>query len=259
VAGVGRAWTAAWRAAAVAVVAELETVGLAATGRGGQVSVWQDLGAATRARHGPDGEESVRRDEGCENGNVRRVVFAVALFGATAACSPDSDTNRAESSKVADPPASSSESERFANCPVTVPTDGVPAEVDFERPVPWVAEDAGWFGNLAVWVSLPPEGLLPSLRSDDGLLYTKFPWWRIRPGRLEVRSEEVGQRQSLVGEVPRGYGQLGFTPSGLVFTHSGCWRVIGQLGEIELGFVVWVCEADDYEIGAEERQACDAA
>ena len=49
------------------------------------------------------------------------------------------------------------------------------------------------------------------------------------PGRPPIRAH-----------VPAGYGPRGFQPTGLVFPTVGCWRVVGQVGDARLTFVVKV-------------------
>jgi hypothetical protein len=144
---------------------------------------------------------------------------------------------------------------------MTVGLDRLPDEIQFQRPTPVVVQGLGWYGNDALWVSLPAEGILPAVRSADGeALETKFPWWRVHPGRLRIRIAAVGGvAEVLPGEVPSGYGAQGFTPSGLTFTRSGCWRVTGALGPSHLRFTVWVCETTDFDVDEADRQACGAA
>ena len=159
---------------------------------------------------------------------------------------------------------SSSQSASFEECPITPPLGGVPDEVvDYQRPVPWVKEDAGWYGNSALWVSLPPDGVLPSLPSvDDPVLFdTKFPWWRLSSGMLEVRTAKVGVGEAFIERhVPDGYGEGGFVPSSLLFSSEGCWQVTGVVDGVELRFVVWVCETDGFpaDVPSHEREACGA-
>lgn len=150
----------------------------------------------------------------------------------------------------------------FGDCPITSPLGGVPDVVDFESPVPWVREESGWYGNEALWVSLPPDGVLPSLPSaeDPELLDTKFPWWRITAGELTVETAQVDGDEAIVGSVPSGYGDSGFTPSGLMFSSEGCWQVTGAVSGEELSFVVWVCETETFPavVSPEERETCGA-
>lgn len=45
-------------------------------------------------------------------------------------------------------------------------------------PVPWVDR---WYGNEAIWIRLPTDGVLPAA-PDPGTdtISTKFPWWRVK-------------------------------------------------------------------------------
>lgn len=149
----------------------------------------------------------------------------------------------------------------FSECPITSPLGGVPDEVEYERPVPWVRQDSGWYGNSALWISLPPEGVLPALSTDtDGHLETKFPWWRITPGQLEIQSTRSADGEPLSGSAPDGYGPDGFNPSFLVFPEEGCWEVTGTIAGEALSFTVWVCETSSISatVSQEDREACGA-
>lgn len=180
-----------------------------------------------------------------------RLVVTLVIVGA--GCSGPSSSADSSATPVAPEPG------QFGDCVVTVAVDAVPDEVEFERPTPWVTTDQGWYGGgEGLWVSLPPDGVLPALRADDGNLHTKFPWWRLRPGSLAVRAEPASGGEAVPGDVPDGYGELGFTPSGLSFPRSGCWRVTGTLDGAELSFVVWVCETDDYTVSPDDRDTCGA-
>lgn len=170
-------------------------------------------------------------------------LFGLALLSCSLACTSGDRTS-------------------FADCPITAAPGPVPAEVRFERPVPWVREDSGWFGNSSLWVSLPPDGILPTLASpeDPDEFSTKFPWWRLAAGELAVETKRLEASDWVQGSAPAGYGQTGFNPSGLVFDGQGCWEVTGRAGEQSLSFVVWVCPTDDFgeRVSAVGREACGA-
>lgn len=157
---------------------------------------------------------------------------------------------------------SSSEQIAFADCPVTTTTVPVPSEVRFERPVPWAREESGWFGSSDLWVSLPPDGILPTIVSeeDPDQFRTKFAWWRVSPGDLAVETRRPGADHAIEGSVPDGYGETGFNPSGLIFDGEGCWEVTGRVSEASLSFVVWVCETEFFPpvVSAAEREQCRA-
>lgn len=89
---------------------------------------------------------------------------------------------------------------------------------------------------------------------------TKFPWWRITPGELVVETKRVGQSNSIEGLAPAGYGETGFSPSGLVFDGEGCWEVTGRVGDESLAFVVWACPTEEFgpSVSITDREACGA-
>lgn len=94
---------------------------------------------------------------------------------------------------------------------------------------------------------LPPGGKLPSFRDPDGTLSTKFPWFRLAPGGVQVTADRLdgptGKFRADVGTVAE-YGDQGFTPSGLYWSEPGCWRITGQLaGHSPLTFVLQVQSA----------------
>jgi hypothetical protein len=97
-----------------------------------------------------------------------------------------------------------------------------------------------WYGNDALWVGLPPTGVLPADPQPQGLS-TKFPWWRALPGRLTIQAQRLdGPTGAFTADVPAGYGDLGFQPTGLNWAVPGCWRVTGTVHNKSLTFTVWV-------------------
>ncbi len=105
-------------------------------------------------------------------------------------------------------------------------------------PVPWVRD---WYGNDALWVRLPPTGVLPAEPGPTGGVGTKFPWWRTLPGKLLVTAQRLdGPTGSFTADIPDGYGDLGFQVSGLGWSTPGCWRVTGTVRGHSLTFTVWV-------------------
>jgi hypothetical protein len=106
------------------------------------------------------------------------------------------------------------------------------------QPVPWVDT---WYGNEAIWIRLPRQGILPAF-PDAGAttISTKFPWWRIGTGQLTVAARPLdGGPNHFVADVRTvsEYGPTGFVPSGLTFDRPGCWEITGSLGGRELSFV----------------------
>jgi hypothetical protein len=151
-----------------------------------------------------------------------------SIAGATASPSLNSLT---EPWAAAQPPGS---------CDVTrsTPSARPPAPIEpLSRPVPWVGD---WYGNDALWVRLPPTGVVPAA-SDRQQLSTKFPWWRTHPGKLTVAAQRLdGPTGAFHADVPDGYGDLGFQPTGLDWTAPGCWRITGTVRDTSLTFIVWV-------------------
>lgn len=129
-----------------------------------------------------------------------------------------------------------------ASCPVTVSSSSVrpPAPIVVtSQPVAWSAD---WYGNAALWVRLPPTGVVPA--QPD--LSVKFPWWRTQPGRLTIDGELLGANGGeLRATIPDGYGDIGFQVSGLDLSTTGCWRITGHLESASLSVVVWVQSFDD--------------
>ena len=119
-------------------------------------------------------------------------------------------------------------------CPVTVPRTlatpppqlGIrPTDVP---PVPYVED---WYGNSVLWVMLPPGGVLPAYPQPVRLA-TKFPWFRVEPGALEVTGQRLdgptGAFSASSGDT-YSYGATGFDPSFLMWSSPGCWRVTGTV------------------------------
>src|SRR6266542_540599 len=64
-----------------------------------------------------------------------------------------------------------------------------PLEPSGVPPVPYVKY---WYGNDVLWVMLPQKGVLPTqCDPSSGRLVTKYPWWRIQPGALQVTAERL--------------------------------------------------------------------
>lgn len=136
----------------------------------------------------------------------------------------------------------------IGDCPVTVgDADVVPPPLIVEDPtvlpVPWVDR---WYGNDAMWVRLPREGVLPA-SPDQGrqTISTKFPWWRVLSGQLSAMAQsldrDAGHFEADVRS-PAEYGPTGFVPSTLTFDHPGCWEITGSIQGSSLSFIVQVVE-----------------
>jgi hypothetical protein len=133
-------------------------------------------------------------------------------------------------------------------CPITTPPPAVvtPPPPVGEGPNPNLvfSADRGVFlyGNGALLVILPADGVLHPSDSSRGLAGgVKFPWWRVARGDLAVATQRLdGVTLPLSADVPSGYGEVGFQPSGLNFASPGCWQVTGAVGGRTLRFVVSV-------------------
>lgn len=105
-------------------------------------------------------------------------------------------------------------------------------------PVPY-----GWYGNAALWVAVPADGVLPAMLTSQwpGEWGTKFPWWRLIAGDLTITARSLGGPDGeFHGEVPSGYGKTGFIPSGLIWPKLGCWQVTGTVDGHSLTLVMRV-------------------
>lgn len=105
------------------------------------------------------------------------------------------------------------------SCPVTRPDPSTtpPPGVDP------IAPGGGLYGNDALWVGLPDNGVLTLEAAPGGVLGRKFMWWRRVPGQLSIEVRSLDQ-PGLIGEssIPDGYGEYGFQATGLSFPKAGC-------------------------------------
>ena len=98
----------------------------------------------------------------------------------------------------------------------------------------------GWpNGRLAAGIL--PDGGSRATVEHDGSIHAKLGWWRGEPGKLRITGRRLdAAAPPLHAHVPAGYGPRGFQPTGLVFPSVGCWRVVGQVSDARLTFVVKV-------------------
>lgn len=88
-------------------------------------------------------------------------------------------------------------------------------------------------------ITFEPGG--PGFLLDDGALSMKFPWWRLRSGRLHLEGRRLdAPAPPMRSGIPDGYGESGFQATSLIFPTPGCWEVTGRLGDARLTFVKMV-------------------
>jgi len=123
------------------------------------------------------------------------------------------------------------------SCPVTDPNGEAPAGE---------AKSPLYFAQQGLTTVLWPDGLIPFDPSgpgeirDDGSLAMKFPFWRgdgIR-GQLMISGRRLDvDSPPAFGEIPEGYGDMGFQASAIVFPTPGCWEVTARAGAAHMRFV----------------------
>jgi hypothetical protein len=131
-------------------------------------------------------------------------------------------------------------------CEVTRP-NGIVAGSDQPNP--------NSYGNRQL--SLGPFGLWPDgtvvfkpggagFITPDGSLGMKFGWTRGVRGQLSIEGRRLDAPASpLRSGIPKGYGEIGFQATALVFSTPGCWEVTGRLGDASLTFVTKVVKIGD--------------
>lgn len=129
-----------------------------------------------------------------------------------------------------------------AACPVTTPNG--------RR---YSAEPAGGnHGDEALVTALWPGGRVdfrpggPGCVEPDGYLGMKWPWWRTAPGPLSIEGRRLdGPAGPLKAHIPKGYDNVGFQSTGLLFAGPGCWEVTGRVGDASLTFVTLVVKSGE--------------
>lgn len=116
--------------------------------------------------------------------------------------------------------------ERFANCPVTLPTEERPAEP-----------------NIASWSRLWYRSADGELWADAGRRYAggvKVGWRKPSGTTLTVTGRHLEMKaQTLTATIPEGYGGA-FQASGLTFPVEGCWEIEARAGDSVLTMVNYV-------------------
>lgn len=161
----------------------------------------------------------------CNNHDVRFATVALAAMGAVLLASGcGSSSNVGEHA-----------------CSVTRP----------QAPLDSGASSAINYRNRGLGVVLWPRGHLVAGQligggsyatiNEDGSIYAKQGWWRWADGRLRVSGGRVdASAPPLRVRVPDGYESDGFQPVGLTFPTTGCWQIVGRVGEASLTYVVRV-------------------
>jgi hypothetical protein len=126
-------------------------------------------------------------------------------------------------------------------CPVTAPRSVGPPGVSPDDFFGWGSS----YGNGKLWVGgLWPGGVInagPEFVARDGSVGMKFGWWRAATGTLQLSGRRLdGPAPPVRANVPDGYGDTGFQPSGVDFPTEGCWEVTGALPTTSLTFVTFV-------------------
>jgi hypothetical protein len=171
----------------------------------------------------------------------RAVVLATAAL-VVAGCSGGSDSTDARPAReTAPPPQTGTPPQRSGICPLTLPNERTPRR----------HSGAGMnHGNGKLWTTMWPHNVLIASGDyiqPDGSVWMKWPWWRSVKGRLTVTGWRLdADGPPLTAEVPSGYGNRGFQPSGITFPTEGCWRVTGAVGTARLTFVTLVLKAERY-------------
>jgi len=135
-----------------------------------------------------------------------------------------------------------------ASCPVTRPIPHASPPLQLHAINNFTYYLHGWYGNTAIWVGVPVQGVLPA-----GRLYgtppaasqwgTKFPWWPVIPGKLTITARRLdGPSAGFHSQVaePGSIGKARFIPTGLLWPGAGCWHVTGTVSGHSLTFVAWV-------------------
>jgi hypothetical protein len=140
-------------------------------------------------------------------------------------------------------PVTSAAQRALRACPVTIPTrvarhDGTTTAASFNHGGARLRVHLFWSRGTLAAGTLPDGGTMADI-AEDGSIHLKLGWWRGVPGRLVITGRRLdGPAPALVGEAAHGYGPKGFQPSGIRFPRTGCWRVVGRIGSVRLGFVV---------------------
>ena len=181
---------------------------------------------------------------------VRALFLALAAALVVAGCSAGSDdTDTRPAGETESPSLASAAPPRPGICPLTLPNERTPHG----------QANAGMnHGNGRLWTTMWPHNVLIASGSyilPNGSVWIKWPWWRSVRGRLSVTGRRLdADAPALTADIPSGYGNRGFQPSGLTFPTEGCWRITGAVGDARLTFVTLVLKAERYWPKAEPAE-----
>jgi hypothetical protein len=171
------------------------------------------------------------------------IAAAVVVAGCTAGTRP-----AVRSSARPVPSSSASHLAVPTSCPVTrpIPHASPPSPLHAINNFTYYLH--GWYGNSAIWVGVPVQGVLPAAYSRGtshvaGQWGTKFPWWPVIPGKLAITARRLdGPSAGFHSQVaePGSIGKARFIPSGLFWPAPGCWQVTATVSGRSLTFVAWV-------------------
>jgi hypothetical protein len=141
--------------------------------------------------------------------------------------------------------APSAQATQGSPCDVTLP-NGVVADLSSSHirdvfgvsPQPLESRRFHSHGNRLL--SVGPFGLghngVTSARPYPGIpvgwIHAKVSWMRAAKGPLRITGQRLdGDAPLLQVRIPDGYDEIGFQPSGLMFSTPGCWRITAQIGD----------------------------
>jgi len=113
-----------------------------------------------------------------------------------------------------------------ASCPATIPNGEMPPGAE-----PW----NGWHRQGDLWTSLQLNGVYNISRAfvlPNGTYEWTMNWWRGASGTLAVSGRRVDGPAPALGVVaPDMQTDSGYQPAVLFFPTTGCWQVMGTLGQ----------------------------
>ena len=132
-----------------------------------------------------------------------------------------------------------------SRCPVTIgrKSDISPAEF-------FGSGSANWNHSRSLYVgALWPNGTIVFKPGGAGFVYPdgsvgmKIAWYRangLHDGLVIKGKRLDAVAPPLRAEIPNGYSDTGFQPSGVIFPTEGCWQVTGTVGTTSVMFVTRV-------------------